>query len=447
MTTLKPSADDIKKYNLLRAESHYPTACNAASNSMYFYPDGYITPCCHSKDFIYGKYPETSLKDIWFGFQRKSLETALCNYNFELGCETCYRNIASGNYSATEALRFDNFKNKTYPTNIEFQLHNHCNLECIMCSGVLSSSIRENRDKLPPLPMLYNEKFLEELNDFIPHLTHATFSGGESFMIKIYYEIWQKIVEKNPTCAVTIITNGSVLNNKIKELLNKGKFNIVISIDAFDKKIYETIRKNAHYETLLKNLEYIAEIRATTATKLNINFCPMPENMYHIPAFVTKCNELKCGYYFSIVYLPSRHSLESLPQSELEKLELYLKANEPNNYYDNENKARYHAFIKNVATWKKQADNTEITTDYFIHQFTIMSNQAIAKHQEYEKLSNAISRINFLVKKLDKQINVKSLSKALLEKDNIIRSLEETAIRTEEQSENGLLYHFGNKKS
>ncbi|MBL7777681.1 MAG: SPASM domain-containing protein [Chitinophagales bacterium] len=57
METLQPSQALIAEYNQLRQPAKHHSACFAAANSMFIYPDGYIMPCCHSKDFIYGKYP------------------------------------------------------------------------------------------------------------------------------------------------------------------------------------------------------------------------------------------------------------------------------------------------------------------------------------------------------------------------------------------------------
>lgn len=316
-----------------------------------------------------------------------------------------------------------------------------------MCRGVLSSSIRQNRDGLPPLPMIYDQQFIDQLTEFIPHLTSTTFSGGESFMIKIYYDIWEKRVTLNPASKINIITNGSVMNSRIKDLLHKGNFIITMSIDAFDKQLYESIRKNAHYETLMQNLQYFADIRATTKTQLTINFCPMPPNMYHIPTFVQKCNELNCNYYFSIVYLPNVHSLQSLPANELEKLVQFLIANEPQNYPNQTNRDRYHAFIANVQGWKNNATQLAIEPGLNIHQFleqfNQLSQQAIEQSTNPIPLLQSKDRVNQFVEALNEALDYQALSKSILEKDNIKRVLEETAKCTDTQAKEGLLYFFG----
>ena len=46
-----------------------------------------------------------------------------------------------------------------------------------MCNGDWSHLIRKNREKLPPLKMVYDKKFTEQLEEFIPNLQHALFIG------------------------------------------------------------------------------------------------------------------------------------------------------------------------------------------------------------------------------------------------------------------------------
>lgn len=449
MPKLIPDPDNITAYNRFRQPSVLHTACMAASNSMFLYPDGYVMPCCHSKDYLLGKYPENSLHDIWFSAQRTALKEALHNYNFDLGCEGCFNTLCSKNYDSVSALRFDGFGQKLYPTNMEFQLHNNCNLECVMCSGAYSSSILKNRDGLPSLSMLYNEKFVDELEEFIPHLTHATFSGGESFMIKIYYDIWERIARLNPSCKVNVITNGSVMNQRIKDLLTLGSFTITISIDAFHKDTYEAIRKNADYNVLLENLNHFSEIRSSTNTQININLCPMPINWKYIPAFVEKCNQLRCGYNFPLVYLPHPHSLLSLSVEELGLIAKYLIEHEPKNFWQESNRKKYHGLIQTIKCWQSEMAETPINPsqniNYFIEQFNLQIDQVLVSIQDKKEYQLTQKRMSDLIISIGDKLDAEALCKNLLEKDSLLRMLEESAKRNDEQASEGLIYFFGKK--
>jgi len=53
-----------------------------------------------------------------------------------------------------------------------------------------------------------------------------------------YYDIWDLIIRKNPKCEIVVQTNATVLNNRIKNLLETGNFKISISIDSYFSCIY-----------------------------------------------------------------------------------------------------------------------------------------------------------------------------------------------------------------
>ena len=122
---------------------------------------------------------------------------------------------------------------------MEFEMSNQCNLECIMCNGYVSSSIRQNRDKLPPVHSPYDEKFVTQLRPFIPHLREAKFFGGEPFLIPLYFKMWDAMMEINPSINIFVITNGTVLTDKVKTLLSLGNFELAVSIDSIRKDRYE----------------------------------------------------------------------------------------------------------------------------------------------------------------------------------------------------------------
>ena len=46
------------------------------------------------------------------------------------------------------------------PMRLEFNIHNACNLQCVMCHGLASSSIRAHREGLPALANPYDETFV-----------------------------------------------------------------------------------------------------------------------------------------------------------------------------------------------------------------------------------------------------------------------------------------------
>jgi MoaA/NifB/PqqE/SkfB family radical SAM enzyme len=147
-----------------------------------------------------------------------------------------------------------------------------------MCNGNTSSSIRQNRDKLPPLPTPYDDAFVEQLKEFIPHLKEAKFFGGEPFLIHSYFQIWDVMMELNPAISIFVITNGTVLTEKVKELLHKGNFEMAVSIDSIRKERYEYIRKNANYESVMQNLDYFNDYIKSKGKTMSLSFTTQREN-------------------------------------------------------------------------------------------------------------------------------------------------------------------------
>jgi MoaA/NifB/PqqE/SkfB family radical SAM enzyme len=67
------------------------------------------------------------------------------------------------------------------------------------------------------------------------------------------------IIAINPKCLIMVQTNGMVLNERIKNLLSRGNFQIGVSIDSLKKEVYETIRPHGKLERVMENINYFSE--------------------------------------------------------------------------------------------------------------------------------------------------------------------------------------------
>src|SRR5690606_2476667 len=136
--------------------------CHAPFSNMYFNVHGDCAPCWLT--FIEpDSYPQKSIREIWFGEKYQSLRKNLLAYNLTDKCNVCLKNLQNGNYTSVLARAYDVTEPADYPSMLELELGNTCNLECVMCIGELSSSIRQNREKLPPIRSPYDEAFVEQL--------------------------------------------------------------------------------------------------------------------------------------------------------------------------------------------------------------------------------------------------------------------------------------------
>jgi cyclic pyranopterin phosphate synthase len=187
-----------------------------------------------------------------------------------------------------------------------------------MCSEYSSSAIRNESHGIV-IDSVYNDNFIESITEFIPHLQEARFSGGEPFMNEIYFKLWDKLIELNPNCKIFIQTNGTLLNSKIKSLLEIGNFYINVSVDALNPVLYSEIRRNASIDKTISNIAYFADYSLRNNRKFGITACAMKDNIQEWADLVNFANKYKAFIWFSEVYFPFVNALWLMTNAEIEK--------------------------------------------------------------------------------------------------------------------------------
>lgn len=322
--TNKLSDNELQEYNKKRDDFDKTRSvdkrspCLAPFNNMYFTTEGFVAPCWLLVGNVDNWSKTRSISDIWFGEKFKKFRENLKNGVFESKCGVCKHKIDSDNWPL--AMAYDSFSVKEYPTLLELELSNQCNLECIMCEGRLSSGIRKNRDKLPPLPNIYDDSFVEQLSEFIPHLEELRFNGGEPFAQKIVYDICMLVAKLKPELKINIATNGTVYNNQVKKILDSCNIHLNISIDSLDKKNYESIRINGDFDVLMKNFEMFKEYCKNNNRTLCIMVNPMRNNWWEMPEFVRFTNKNNVHLWYNTIHHPSHLGIWNLPSDKLREI-------------------------------------------------------------------------------------------------------------------------------
>lgn len=296
--------------------------CKAAEYSLLFQPSGEVLACHYNRGYILGLYPNDSINDIWFGKKRSNLVKSIRSGKFETSCHFCKLAIEQNLIHKAGINKYEYIvpdKHKM-PVSMEFQLDNICNLECIMCSGEYSSQIRKNREKGEPYISPYDNAFVEQIEEFLPYLRQASFTGGEPFLFDIYYKMWDRIKILNPDLPIYISTNGTVLNDKVKEYMQNLNFNFAISIDSLNKDSYERIRKNAKLADTLKNIDYFINYCKSKNRTINIKCLVTPLNYQDIPSLIDYFNNREINVIPKTVILPGFAAMENILESELEKI-------------------------------------------------------------------------------------------------------------------------------
>lgn len=367
----------LRAYNAARHGQRHTALCYAPATNMYFSQTGEVGVCCHNMEFSAGRYPAQTLKEIWNSDAAKAMREDMRQYKLGKGCEICEADLVTGSFEEVRARHFDHIPRRTdYPTQMEFLLTNTCNLECVMCKGEFSSSIRQNREKLPPIQNVYDDAFLEQLKEFIPYLHETRFSGsGEAFLIDVNYKIWELIIALNPKCKIMVQTNSTVLNSKIKDLLEKGNFHIGVSLDSLKKEVFEAIRPGAKFERVMENIHYFNAYCQRNKRKFNISTCVMRQNWEELPAFVKFSNKLGAIQNFHKVWFPREHALFNLPEAELLSIHTYLA---PHNFptqtlLQKMNNNHYAYFVDTVQRWYKDAHLGLTPTDEIVKDEAALS--------------------------------------------------------------------------
>jgi MoaA/NifB/PqqE/SkfB family radical SAM enzyme len=357
----------IKKYNDQRPYGPMPRLCYAPWTNLFFNTSGKAIICCKNTKLILGQYPQNSIHDIWFNSNINILREHINNNDLTLGCYKCSEAMVQDNVSTTTSTYYDKYgllPLKKYPRIIELELSNRCNLECIMCSGRVSSSILKNRECKDNIDTPYDDEFVKQLEEFIPHADEVKFYGGEPFLINIYYDIWNLIFRIKPSIKIYVQTNATILNDRIKSLFKNPNFICGVSLDSLNKENYEKIRINAKYEETMRNIEWFGK----NVRNLTVIATPFKDNWKEIPAILEFCNTNKYFFSFSPVFYPVDMAIWNMELDEMNQIVDYYKSLSlsNDNWVNKKNNKVYYDLINSIEYWiRRKKDDNDFNNNYF----------------------------------------------------------------------------------
>jgi MoaA/NifB/PqqE/SkfB family radical SAM enzyme len=167
------------------------------------------------------------------------------------------------------------------PAAIAIESSNSCNASCVMCAR---PELHRNREAL-------------DMNLFDKIIADAASNGISTFQLSFFGEslldehLGERIVRirnKIPGAWIQIVTNGSLLTpEKSNELLAAGISEIRISIEGNNKEEFEQIRLGLDYNELVRNVEYLKQLRDSSqsqcrlvVTGLRLKAYPLDEDAY-----------------------------------------------------------------------------------------------------------------------------------------------------------------------
>lgn len=276
-----------------------------------------------------GNVRNAPLVDLWRGERADRLRRAMEAEDLSLGCDFCRWPIENRRPDLAFARWFADLPltaQPEWPAQLEFSVSNTCNLQCVMCNGEWSSSIRSQREGLAPLPKVYDDAFFDGLRDFLPHLEKVKFLGGEPFLAAETLRIMEMMVEAGATARCHVTTNGTQWSPRVERILEMLPIDISVSLDAATKATYEQIRIGSTWETARENLDRFRATAQRRGTHVSITMCLMTVNWHEFADFCLLADSLDISCDVNTVTQPTPLSLYHLPADELAEVVAGLEA-------------------------------------------------------------------------------------------------------------------------
>lgn len=182
------------------------------------------------------------------------------------------------------------------PSYVQVEPVGQCNLRCQMCS----IQFRQDGPPVGPPAFMDFATFTSIIDQF-PALTDLHLQGlGEPMMHPRYFDMVEFAAGKG--IKVTTNSNLTLLNPKRAErCVTSGLECLHISIDGSTAETYERIRKRAHYDRVIRNIELLLETRDRLGSwlpHLKMVMVIMRQNLHELPDLMRLAHRLQMEAVF-----------------------------------------------------------------------------------------------------------------------------------------------------
>lgn len=168
--------------------------------------------------------------------------------------------------------------------NIRLAIDDSCNLSCPSCRA--NQIFEKDKSRLKKKYVL-----ADKIIDFIRSQRHTVTvhigSDGDPFA-SLVYRYFIKNIENYANVRFTIQTNGlliSKMHKRFSYIFDRlDKLNI--SIDGATQKTYERLRRGGSFEQIIKNLEYVKNLKNRLNFKLIIHYVVQKDNYQEMPLMI-----------------------------------------------------------------------------------------------------------------------------------------------------------------
>lgn len=285
-------------------ELHHPEGflCTTPFEYAHIQANGDVYPCCPSKfGKIIGNLRRNTLEEIWRSPEaietRESMVDGSYRFCNAQACEYLRDAKARGKpLSPVPLVRWAEREKlldaQQMPKVVNFGFDRTCNLSCNYCRAEIF------RPKPLELEIIRNiDANIFESN--LGRLERIILLGeGDPFASPFYRDKLQHYEwSRHPKLRIKIQSNGLLLTPSMWKSIERSHCAIdwiSISVDACAPETYK-INRNGDFNLLLRNLEFIADLRAAGAiNQFYINFLVQANNFEEMPAFASLGKRLGC---------------------------------------------------------------------------------------------------------------------------------------------------------
>jgi MoaA/NifB/PqqE/SkfB family radical SAM enzyme len=269
--------------------------CTAPWNGIAVRENGDVRTCC-SGDVILGNLNQDSISNILCNDQTLTIQKKMLGGEPDVkNCKACLKQEANTGLSSLRQHYL-----KYYPTVIPNQIvfnsldirwNNTCNLSCLYCSAICSSTWADKLNIANPSPVKsYQDDLLNFILDRSSSVKEIMLVGGEPMLMKQNYQLFKKLPDST---RISILTNLSYDLEKlpcVADLLSRPKENLLwnISVENTNQQ-FEYVRNGGNWDQMEKNINFLMQQWGNTVT---VNMVYSMFSAFDLPATIEKFHSL-----------------------------------------------------------------------------------------------------------------------------------------------------------
>lgn len=294
--------------------------CKYLDHQLCIRSDGQYRFCCVSNEPSNKENIRTHTPKEWFDSEtHKTARDAFSKGQWPVGCETCKNKEDAG-------LESQRTRAGIYGpgiSHLDIRFGNSCNLKCLTCWEMSSSSIAEESIAMKATGLIpvhtvleipnFNwatKETIDQITDFPIQEIYLT--GGEPMMVKHLPDLLERL---DSDVTIRFNTNCTIYNDKLASMLKKFKVvNMSMSIDAVGDKI-EYIRYGSKWQTIKENYKKYREFCSLLSVSPTISVLNAPY-MEELTAWAEHNN---LPIYYNLLDNPKHFHIKNAPK-DLKKL-------------------------------------------------------------------------------------------------------------------------------